>query len=114
MQEVEGRSRVGFATEIRPEQIKRIGLNEAITHHITQGIINGDFETIDPDKRSGDDHVYYSYRKVLTDFVNKSQGLIDVKTLTNGYYEDTEPDGDREACKRLVAGIVSAYGHGGR
>ena len=108
---VGARSRVGYATEIRPEELKRTGLNEAVTHHLTLGILTGDFETFDPDERTVDDHTYYSYRKVVGDFITKSQGLIDVKTVTNGFYEDTGPEGGVSARKKFIGEVVQAYGH---
>jgi hypothetical protein len=113
-QPISDRPRVGYATEVRHNELKRTGLNEAVTQHLTMGILTGDFETIDPDQRSDGDRTYYSYRKVLADFVEKAQGLIDVKTVTNGFYEDTGPEGSGsiEARKRFIGEAVKAYGHG--
>lgn len=104
------RPRVGFSTEIKPEVLNRTGLNEAVTHHVTLGILTGDFETFDPDERQDGNKTYYDYRKVLATFINRSRGLIDVKTITNGFFEDTGPEGSTEARRKLIREVNQAYG----
>jgi len=106
------RSRVGFSTEFRPEVVNRTGLNEAVTQHVTLGIITGDFETLDPDTRADKDNSYYGYRKVLSEFVGRSRGLIDLKTITNAFFEDAGPDGGIQSRRQLVKEVRQAYGPG--
>jgi hypothetical protein len=106
------RSRVGFSTELKPEVLNRTGLNEAVTHHVTLGIITGDFETLDPDKRGDKDNTYFGYRKVLAEFIGRSQGLIDTKTVTNAFFEDAGPEGGTQSRRKLVQEVKQAYGPG--
>lgn len=107
------RLRAGFGTELRPkEKHLRIGLNEAVTQHMTMGIVTGDFETFDPDRREDGDRRYYEYRKVVGTFIDRSKGLVDIRTLTNAFYEDTEPNGNIEARRKLVREVREAYGVG--
>ncbi len=106
------RSRVGFSTELKPEVLNRTGLNEAVTHHVTLGILTGDFKTLDPDKREDKDNTYHSYRKVLAEFVDRSRGLIDIKTVTNAFFEDTGPEGGTQSRRKLVQEVKQAYGPG--
>lgn len=106
------RRRVGFSTEMKPEDLNRTGLNEAVTHHVTLGILSGDFETIDPDKRSDKDNTYYGYRKVFTEFIGRSGGVIDMKTVTNAFFEDTGPNGGSQSRRQLVREVSQAYGPG--
>ncbi len=106
------RSRVGFSTELKPEMLNRTGLNEAVTHHVTLGILTGDFETLDPDKRGDKDNTYVGYRKVLAEFIGRSQGLIDTKTVTNAFFEDAGPEGGIQSRRKLVQEVKQAYGPG--
>lgn len=106
------RSRVGFSTELKPEVLNRTGLNEAVTHHVTLGILSGDFETLDPDKRGDKDNTYYGYRKVLAEFLGRSQGLIDIKTVTNAFFEDAGPEGGSQSRRQLIQEVKQAYGPG--
>jgi hypothetical protein len=108
------RKRIGYATRMdkEGEKVKKTGINEAVTHHVTLGLLSGDFETIDPDMREEHDETYYEYRKVLGRFIGQSKRLIDVKTLTNGFFEDTGPEGSTELRKKLVQEVKQAYGWG--
>jgi hypothetical protein len=107
-----GRQRVGFSTEMKPEVLTRTGLNEAVTHHVTLGILSGDFETVDPDKRGDKDNTYYGYRKVFAEFIGRSQGVIDMTTVTRAFFEDTGPEGGIQARRQLVREVLQAYGPG--
>lgn len=106
------RSRVGYSTELRPDVMNRTGFNEAVTQHVTLGVLTGDFETIDPDKREDGDTVYAPYRKVLSSFMEKAQGVIGVKTLTRGFFEDTDTYARIDERRRFVKEAVQAYGYG--
>jgi hypothetical protein len=102
------RVRVGFTAQKKPGVFTRKGLNEALTHHVTMGIMTGDFETIDPDAR--EDKTYYAYRKVLAAFVGQSHGLVETKTLLHAFFEDTTPSGnDLTARRKLACQVSSAY-----
>jgi hypothetical protein len=106
------RNRVGFGTEMYPDHIVRTGLNEAVTEHIATAMLHGDFETLDPDQRRDGGRAYYEYRKLLATFVERSNGLMSVKTLTHAFYEDTGSDGSTTSRRKLVAETVQAYGYG--
>ena len=85
-------------------------LNEAKTEYITQGLLHGDFETITPTYETG--RIYGDYRDLLSAFVQKSGGIIDVKTLIAAYFEDTTPQGNFGARRALVQQTTQAYGRG--
>ena len=104
------RQRVGFSTELYKGLLNRTGFNEAVTHHITLGITTGDFETLDPNKRTDGDTTYNEYRKILATFVDRSGGVVDVKTLTNSFFEDAGPEGGLKARKKLMKEVKKAYG----
>ncbi len=107
------RPRTGFSTELRNKETRlRTGLNEAVTQHVTMGIVTGDFETFNPDQREDGDRGYYEYRKVVGTFIDRSHGLVDVKTLVNAFYEDTGPQGSTEARRKLIGEVKTAYGSG--
>ncbi len=106
------RKRVGFGTEMKQSRYSKTGLNEAITQHMTMGILTGDFGTLDPDSRPDGNRSYYSYRKAVAAFIGNSQGLIDLKTVTNAYYEDTVPGGGVQERRKMVQETVRAYGPG--
>lgn len=106
------RGRVGFSTELKPQKPNRVGLNEATTHHVTLGILTGDFETLDPDERADGDVTYYSYRKVLAAFVDRAQATISVKTVTNSLFEDSGPQGSTVARRELIREVTQTYGAG--
>jgi hypothetical protein len=106
------RPRVGFSTEVDAHTLTRTGLNEAVTQHITMGIVTGDFETFDPDERGDKDYTYYRFRKVMATFLKRSRGIIDVKSVTNAYFEDTTSDGSTEARRAMIREVAQAYGAG--
>ncbi len=105
------RSRLGFVSEVKPHKAKRNPLNEFLTQHITMGILSGDFQTFDPDERADQDKTYYAFRKVGAAFVDRAQGIIDPKVLTQAYFEDSGPEASG-ARRQLVRQIRQAYGKG--
>jgi hypothetical protein len=111
------RPRAGYSTELPATKLReaiatKTGLDEAVNHHVTLGILTGDFETFDPDKREDDDDIYWDARKIYATALEKSGSLITVKMLTNGFYEDTGPEGGFSARKEVLRGFVDAYGWG--
>jgi hypothetical protein len=106
------RKRVGFGTEMKLGRYSKTGLNEAMIQHMTMGILTGDFETLDPDSRPDGNRSYYSYRKAVAAFIDDSQGIIDLKTITNALYEDTAPGGGVQERRKMVQETVRAYGPG--
>lgn len=106
------RQRVGFSTEMKPEALNKTSLNEAVTHHVTLGILSGDFETVDPDKRGDKDNTYYGYLKVFAEFISRAQGIIGMKTVTNALFEDTGPQGGTQSRRQLILEGSRAYGQG--
>ncbi len=112
MPSIHNRPRVGFSTELKPYTYTHVGLSEAVTEHLAMSITNGDFGIFDPDLRKDDELVYYNYRKILATFTERSGGVIDVKTLTNALFEDTEPGSHPTNRKELAKQFYSAYGPG--
>jgi hypothetical protein len=106
------RSRVGYSNELPDGVYTRTGLNEAVTQHLAMGCLTDDFETFDPDERADGNRTYYRYRKVVATFINGARGLIDVKTVTNGFYEDSGPGGSTQDRIKLIRETVQAYGWG--
>lgn len=106
------RTRVGYSSEIRPDVMTRVGFNEAANHQATLGILTGDFETFDPDKRRDEDRLYYGYRKTVATFSERSGGLVTSRDITNGLFEDTGTSGNIGRRKHLVRQAVAAYGLG--
>ena len=106
------RLRIGYSSISNKDTLIRTGLNEAVTEHITLGILTGDFETFDPDQRADGNNIYYDFRKIYATAIKRSQGIIDVKTVTNGFYEDTESQGNISARRKFVGEFVDAYGVG--
>jgi hypothetical protein len=93
-------------------KLSKGGLNEAVTEHLSLALLNGGFETIDPDKRQGEKSGYYSYRKVLADFIEKSGGHITIKTILHAYFEDGGPSGSTVARRAMMRELVDTYGYG--
>jgi hypothetical protein len=111
-EQVAYRIRVGYDTEIRPNENAREKFNEFLTQHVTMGILTGDFVTLDPDKRPDGDKTYYEARKTGAAFVEKSGGIIDIKTLINGFFEDTTQSGGLEHRRQMIKQTRLAYGKG--
>jgi len=74
--------------------------------------IYGDFETVDPYKRHDGNYTFGWERTVLSAFLEGAHGLIDVKSLSDAYYEDSGPEGSIMARKKMMGQIRSAYGSG--
>jgi hypothetical protein len=107
------RARVGYSTSSTiPEDINKIGINEAVTQHLALGVLTGDFETVSPEKRDDGDKIYKEYRKILATFIDRSMGLVNLKTITNGFFEDSGPKGSTELRRKLVRETKNAYGAG--
>jgi hypothetical protein len=102
------RSRIGFA-----EKEDRSQLDEAVRHHMSLAYLDGDFATVDPDKRTDGNTQYYSYRKLLAEFVERSGGVIDLRRITRGSYEDTDEIHTETADRReMMRQSRTAYGPG--
>lgn len=106
------RRRVGFGYELADGSMLRIGHNEAWNQHVTAGCKNGDFETIDPDKRDNDDRTYYAERKILAKLIEGAEGLIDVKNAINAFFADGASEGGKDSMRRYIQQGNSAYGRG--
>lgn len=99
----------GGLVEAKNGQAVHTGLEEALIHHLTIGLITGDFSTLDPEKRQKDSEKYYEIRKLLTAFIVYSNGIIDVKSLTRALFEDSPQTTDRRQMQKEVR---QAYGSG--
>lgn len=90
----------------------KMGLNEAVNQIVNLGILTGDFETLDPDKRVDGIMTRYGVRKLLAVVYEKAQGQLNVRTLTNAFAEETGPGGGLGARRKLITEFVRVYGHG--
>ena len=106
------RPRTGFSTEITPDNIQRVALTEALTEHVACGLVDGDFETVDPARREDSKGGYLAYRIILADFIEKSKGLISVKTMTRAFFEDTTIEGNTELRRQFIREVTNVYGRG--
>lgn len=106
------RLRAGLSSYKKSGILNRVGLNEAVTQHVALGVMTGDFATLDPDKRADRDTGYFGYRKILAAFIGRSQGVVDAKTVTNAYFEDTGPQESFDLRRKLVREVTAAYGSG--
>lgn len=127
------RTRVGFSNDLRPgtpaglEEIIDTGRythgawTEATNQHINAGILTGDFETLDPEKRTDDMSSYNGFRRVLASLYEKAvppngERVLQVRTLTNAVTEDTVKNptlaGSFTYRKQLVRQMVDTYGWG--
>lgn len=91
---------------------KHLNLDEVVAQQLALGVVTGDFETLDPDRRADGNKGYYVRRKIVASFVDRAQGAIQVRTLTKAAFEDTDPDGGYELRRQLVQEVVAAYGWG--
>lgn len=70
-------------------------LNEALTEHFAQCLIDGDFDVIDPKSRrlAGlSEGTYFSYRRFLDTLLNKGQIKIDIRDTYDGLYFTQQDD----------------------
>jgi len=49
---------------------------------------------------------------VFAEFIGRSQGAIDMKTVTKAFFEDTGPEGSTQSRRQLVREVSQAYGPG--
>jgi hypothetical protein len=106
------RSRTGYSNGLDIDKMTKPGLVEAVTQHIALGILDGDFETFDPMQRQDGDRTYMQRRQVYAASVLNSEGIVQVKHLSNGIYEDTGPGGSFTDRRTMVRAYVDAYGWG--
>lgn len=106
------RIRIGYGAYISQDNYTKMYTTEAINEHLTGAILDGDFETIDPTERQEDEGGYNNIRKMLSVFIDKSQGIIDPKTFIKASFEDSGPEGVSVERRELVRQIRTAYGRG--
>lgn len=89
-------------------------LNEAVNSHLERAVADGDFATIDPDMRNEgpEDDFNYVYRSVLADFIEKSGGVIDLKTITRAAFEENGEQPVTTERRAMVRQARAAYGTG--
>ncbi len=103
------RDKTGFMEALAAD-IAHTGLTEAITHHFTLGLVTGDLDTLDPDQRfddGNDDMRYYAYRKLLSIMIDRSGGVMHLKSITRASFEDNSQVVDRV---KMVREARAAYG----
>ncbi|HKX73114.1 MAG TPA: hypothetical protein VJM32_03825 [Candidatus Saccharimonadales bacterium] len=92
---------------------RHYGLDEAVQHHMILSYAHGEFGVVDPDARTDRDRSYYEHRKLLARFVLQSAGIIDLKAITRGSFEDSGEAGAVTTDRRtMVAQARAAYGPG--
>lgn len=111
------RVRLGYVTETYDKSvILRDMLDEGVVHHVTLGVLTGDFETVDPDDRQGINSLgnrqYRHARKVIGTSIKRSKGLLTARLFTNALFEDTGPGGGFQLRKNLIRAAQAAYGPG--
>lgn len=100
------RTRTGFQ-----ERDRHRALDEALVEHTTLSIMNGDWETLDPDERE-DDGVYHVERFALSELIKRSNGILDLKTMMRASFEDTTPHGNTLERRRMMRQFRHAFGAG--
>lgn len=102
------RSRIGFA-ELGANNL----LDEAVEHHLALSCVHRDFAVVDPDKREDGNRVFYGIRKVAAAFVDRSEGLIDLRNITRASGEDTDDTRTETTDRRAMHKQArAAYGPG--
>lgn len=100
------RVRTGFQ-----QRGRHVALDEAVNEHVTLAILGGDWDVINPLERK-DQGAYQLERRLLHEFIKKSQGLISLKAIVRGSFEDTEPHVDFNERRQMVREVRSAYNDG--
>jgi hypothetical protein len=103
------RSRSGFVNSHTEGPFYKRGLTEAINEHMTLACESGDFATLDPEARHDTVEGYWMERKLLSTFIDRSEGLIDFRTICRASYEDNDDFIDR---RLMVAQAREAFGPG--
>jgi len=105
------RIRVGFGLAKQEEgDYTNRYLTDTITEHKTAAIMDGDFETIDPDLRAGDNRSYRNMRKMFGVFIDKSGGIVQLKTVCRASFEDNVgPDATYVDRKAMIRQFTTAY-----
>lgn len=101
------RHRTGFQQNGRHR-----GTDEALVEHSTQAILHGEWNILDPTRRTEMPSTYVVERVMLADFIEKSGGIIDLKTLMRANFEDTEPNGKFPERRLMMRQARQAYGQG--
>jgi hypothetical protein len=92
---------------------RHYGIDEAVQHHLIVSYLHGQIDTVDPDFRKDTDMYYYEHRKLLAAFIDRSGGIIDLKAITRGSFEDTDETGTVTTDRRtMVVQASTAYGAG--
>ncbi len=106
------RTRTGLSGQLKDgKQGWHMALTEAINTYHEQAIMTGDFEILDP----GDDRhatSYYGIRKLLAVAIEKSGGVMDIKTLSRASFEDTSQNVNTSDRRAMVGQWRRSYGLG--
>jgi len=92
---------------------RHYGLDEAVQHHLILSYKHGQLDTVEPDARAERDMSYYEHRKLLAEFVLRSGGVVDLKAITRGSFEDSRQSGAVTTDRRtMITQARAAYGPG--
>lgn len=95
------------------ESNRHYGLDEAVQHHLALSYAHGQFEILDPEERDDRNLSYYDHRKLLAEFVLRSGGVVDLRAITRGSFEDSGESGAVTTDRRtMVTQARAAYGPG--
>lgn len=107
--------RLGMADSIT-EKRSHDWLNEALTEHNAQTLINDDFDTVEPKLRYPDSQTYADERSLLARLIDCSEGNLDIKLFNGAYFEDNNAGEDGKvtapARRALMRAMRNAYGPG--
>lgn len=98
------RTRIGFQ-----EKDRHRAIDEALVEHSTLAIINGSWDKLDPLERDEKESSYVTERIILADFINKSGGLISLKSMMRANFEDTVYGGGVTERRNMIKQVRSAY-----
>ncbi len=108
------RTRIGFEEGLYSR--KYVGINEAITEHLSISAIGGGYETISPEARNENGlknyPVYEVYREALSEFIEQSNGQITIDMVIDAYFEDNGETPNTQARRTLTRAARGVYGAG--
>ncbi|HET8671849.1 MAG TPA: hypothetical protein VFM05_14885 [Candidatus Saccharimonadales bacterium] len=92
---------------------RHYGIDEAVQQHLSLSYLYGQFDVLDPDERTDHDTSYYGHRKLLAQFILRAGGVIDLRAITRGSFEDSSGSGTITTDRRtMVMQASAAYGPG--
>ena len=90
-------------------EFSHTALDEGIREHITSSIIDGEWDIIAPSKRTVDFDSCTPERSLIAELIEKSGGIIDLKTICSASFEDTTHRGTMPLRREMIRQIREAY-----